>query len=100
MQRTISSEPLEAVEYYPQRNGTAVVLLRDNIEFVEGAEGENGTWQADEVQVVTDMAEADVADNFDQLWVEGETDSKPVKQRLSELEEVCDAMMAIILEEE
>lgn len=100
MRKTYSSEQLESYTYNPLGNGTAVVLLRDNIEFVEGSDGEEGTWQADEVQLVTDLEEDKIADNFNQLWVAGETDEKPVKQRLSELEEVSDAMMAIILGEE
>lgn len=98
MEKTYSSEELEAIKYYPQLDGTAVVLLRDNIEQVET---EDGTyWQADEVSVTTDLTEAEVEDDFDALWVEGETASKPLAQRVSELEELSDAMMAIILGED
>ena len=99
MEKTYSSEELEAIKYYPQANETAVVLLRDNIEFVENEE-QGGYWQADEVSIVTKLPESEIADNFDELWVEGETLSKPLAQRVSELEEINDAIIAIILGED
>ena len=100
MQRTYSSEQLDSVAYFPLQGGTAVVLLRDNIEYVEGGEGENGHWEADEVSTMTTLPESAIADAFDVLWVKGETESKPLEKRIAELEELSDAMMAIILGEE
>lgn len=100
MRKTYSSEQLESFTYNLLNDGNAVVHLRDNIDFIEGTDGEEGTWVADEVVTTTDLPESEVADNFDALWVKSETEAKPVTQRLSELEELSDAMMAIILGEE
>ena len=98
MQKTYSSAELAPVAYYPQIDETAVVLLRDNISYVETEEG--NYWQADEVSVVTTLTETEVEENFDELWVQGETASKPLEQRVAELEEINDAIIAIILGED
>ena len=75
MRKVFSSEELQQIEYYPQSNGKAVVYLRDNIEQ-NARDNDDGSsfdfWQADEVEVVTDVPEGEVADNFDDLWLEGE----------------------------
>ena len=75
MRKVFSSEELQPIEYYPQSDGTAVVYLRDNIEQ-DAKDNDDGTsfdfWKADEVEVVTDLAEGDIAESFETLWLEGE----------------------------
>lgn len=75
MRKVYSSEELQQYEYFPQANGMALVYLRDNIEQ-NAKDNEDGSsfdfWQADEVTVFTDVAEEDVAENFEELWALGE----------------------------
>lgn len=101
MEKTYSSEELAPIEYYPQPDGKALVVLRENIEQ-NYRDNDDGTsfafWQADEVQVVTDLAEDEIEDNFDALWVRGVTESKTVEERLAEIEENQDIIIAAILE--
>lgn len=75
MERTKSSSPLQRYEYYPQRDGTALVVLNDNI--VQGTEqNDDGSsyecWTADQVTVATDMTPVEVAGSFYELWALGE----------------------------
>ncbi len=75
MEKTYSSVELQPVEYRQQDNGKAIVLLRANIEQGTGY-NDDGTsfdlWEADEVMVVTDLAEDEIMENFDDLWSLGE----------------------------
>lgn len=75
MEKVYSSVELQPVEYFPQSDGTAVVLLHDNIEQ-DTKDNEDGSsfdfWSADQVKVVTALAEEQVGDNFELLWSLGE----------------------------
>lgn len=99
MATVMSAEELTRFTYSPLTNGEAIVYLRENIEQVtdETEEGTATYWQADEIQVITDLKEDEIEDNFDTLWVRGETDAKPVKQRLNELEEWASDLTSVIL---
>lgn len=98
MEKVYSPQELEPFTYHPLEDGTALVCLRDNIEEVESEDG--AVWGAYEVQTVTELPFEEVADNFDQLWVKGEMESKSLVQRVSEQEELLDALMAVVLGEE
>lgn len=101
--KTYSSEPLERFAYYPQGDGTAIVLLRDNIEQDAHDESDGSTvtfWQADEVVVRTDLPLEAIDDEFDVLWVRAEAEAKPLAQRVRELEELLDATIAVVLGED
>lgn len=75
MEKTFSSTELQPFEYFPQSDGTALVVLHDNIEQ-DTKDNEDGSsydfWKADEVTVITDLAEEEIADNFESLWALGE----------------------------
>jgi len=91
---------LERVEYHPTPDGMAVAYLRENVTFVEGTEEEPaGHWEADEVIVETDLDEQGVWYAFDRLWVAAETQGKSLAERVAELEDLTDALTAIILDE-
>lgn len=103
MQKTYSSERLERFTYHPQADGTAVVYLRDNIEqdVADSPEGESMEfWKADEVMTVTELGRDEIMENFDALWVKGETEGKTVEQRLAEVEELTETLVAMALGEE
>lgn len=75
MEKTYSSTELQPFEYFPQSDGTSLVVLRDNIERTSMPNDDGSSydsWEADQVTVVTDMAEDDIADNFESLWALGE----------------------------
>lgn len=101
MRRTYSSTPLERIAYFG-RDGKADVYLRDNIE-THAVENEDGVVEvqyiADEVHVETDLPESEVEQNFDALWVKGETESKELSDRVAELESLLDATIAVVLGE-
>jgi hypothetical protein len=103
MEKTFSSRPIEAIEYYPQRDGSAVVYLRENIahEVADSPDGgETEFWTADEVVTVTDLSREEVEEAFDALWVKGETESKSLEQRLAEVEELAEELVTLALGEE
>ncbi|MBP3884244.1 MAG: hypothetical protein J6D54_04825 [Olsenella sp.] len=102
MKRVHSSEPLGRLTYHWLDDGTAIVYLRDNIEHltVETDGGTTEEWVADEVEVRVDMSREEVEEAFDQLWVKGETESKPLSQRVEEIEELLDATIAVVLGED
>lgn len=95
MERTYSTQPLERVAYYPQGDGTAVALLRDNV--AEEVTEDGTVWAADEVQVGTTLSLAEVEERFDELWVRGVTESRPLEERVGELEALLDAAIEVIL---
>ena len=103
MEHTLNSTQPRRVEYWPQSDGTAVVILRENIEK-DWYDNEDGTsvefWRSDEVQAVTDLPESEIEANFDALWVGAETASKTLEERVVEREELLDATMAVALGEE
>lgn len=101
MELSLSSVPLERIDYYPLNDGTALVILRENIEedYRDNADGTSDAfWRADEVKVVTTLPEDEIEANFDSLWVEGETASKTLEQRLAEIEALLGATIDTILE--
>ncbi|WP_165170723.1 hypothetical protein [Adlercreutzia sp. ZJ242] len=103
MERTYSSEPLERFTYHPQCDGTAVVYLHENIEknVADAPEGEDREfWTADEAMTRTTLPFEDVEANFDALWVKAEKEATPFEERLSSVEELIDATMAVVLGEE
>lgn len=102
MERVHSSGELGRFTYHWLDDGSAIVYLRDNIEHVT-VEGEGETyeeWVADEVVTRTDLPIGDIEENFDALWVKGETESRGIESRLAAVEELLDATMAVVLGEE
>ena len=103
MEKVYSSERLERFTYHPQADGTALVYLRENIEedYADRPDGESEAfWCADEVVTVTDLAEDEIEDAFDELWVKGITESKTLEERIGEVEEITEALVAMALGEE
>ncbi|NGM17711.1 hypothetical protein GMI70_06865 [Eggerthellaceae bacterium zg-893] len=98
MRRTFSASPLEPIAYYPQRDGKAKVWLRENIASTKDDEGE--TWEADEVSFETRLSLAQVEANFDDLWVQAETDAQPESVRIAELQEQITALTNVLLFDE
>lgn len=103
MEKVFSSEPLERFTYHEQNDGTAIVYLRENIEkdVADTPEGEAMEfWSADEVKTVTTLGIDEIEDSFDELWVQGVTESKTFEERLGEVEEITEALVAMALGEE
>lgn len=103
MEHTLNTTRPRRFDCYPQSDGSAVVILRENIQkgWHDNEDGATAEfWAADEVQAITDLPESEIEANFDALWVRGETESKTVEERIAELEELLDATMAVALGEE
>ena len=101
MEKTYSAVEPPRISYHPQHDGTAVVLLHENIEkdYYDHPDGTSDEfWTADEVCVVTDLAESEIEANFDALWVNGETSGKTLEERVSELEALLGDTIDTILE--
>lgn len=101
MRKTYSSALLERIAYF-EHDGKADVYLRDNIEM-RTTENEDGVaeveYVADEVHIETNLPESEIEQNFDALWVKGETESKDLSDRVAELENLLDATIAVVLGE-
>lgn len=103
MNKVFSSEPLERFTYHPQNDGSAIVYLRENIEkdFADSPDGDGFEfYQADEVSTTTRLGFDEIEDSFDELWVRGVTESKTLEERLGEVEEITEALVAMALGEE
>lgn len=103
MEKVFSSEPLERFTYHPQNDGTAIVYLRENIEkdFADNPEGDGlEFWKADEVKTMTTLGIDEIEDSFDELWVRGITESKSLEERIGEVEEITETLVAMALGEE
>ena len=99
MRETISTEQLERWVYVSRASQSAIVYLRENIEFVESDE-EDSYWRADECVVETELAESEIEDHFDELWVRASREEMGLEGRIARLEEMLDATMAVVLGEE
>ena len=102
---TYSYEPLERVLYFdhgPARPADA--YLRESVEQVPPREGDPNPgpplWRADEVHVKTWLSEQEVEAAFDELWVEAVAASRPVEERLAELEQTMGALVTVALGKE
>lgn len=102
---TYDEKPLSRVLYFdhgPSRPADA--YLRDNVEQVPPREGDPNPgpplWRADEVHVKTWLSAEEVEAAFDRLWVEAEAASRPVEERLAELEQTMGALVTVALGEE
>ena len=102
--KTYSTSPLERVAYFGYNDGSpADVYLRDNIEEIDvPAEGDDTDanlkqWIADEVHVKTYLPKDEIEENFDALWVQAETNLKPLEQRVAEAEATLDEIITVIL---
>lgn len=90
-----SSQELKAVDYHPRPDGFADIRLRRNIqkvtrEQIDPAGDPIVEWAAEEQYICAQIAEADVADVFDQLWETAVRDSKTLDERLEDAEESAD----------
>ena len=102
--KTYSTSPLERIAYFGYGDGSlADVYLRDQIEEIEvpyEGEEEGATtkqWVAEEVHVKTTLPKEKIEENFDALWVQAETNLKPLEQRVAEAEATLDEIITVIL---
>ena len=85
-----TTEPA-AISYLSRPDGVAEVYLRRNIESFETAEGDTA-WKADEVFFETMLSEEEVADQFDNYFIE-----EP-ETTIDDLVDAIDILTQIILE--
>lgn len=80
-----------AITYMALPKGGADVWLRKNIHEVE-EEGERGEvmrfWECNEVYLHTELTEAEVTDNFEDLYLEYSHPKPTLAERVDALEEV------------
>ena len=89
--RTQYSYEPQRMDYIPQKDGSAEVYLRKNIEEVD--DGEGGTiWEADEVFLKTRLTEEDINGQFDSYFEE------PIEMTIEDLAEAVNILAGLILE--
>lgn len=100
MEKEYSSKPMLPWEYYPQHDGTAVVVLRKNIER-DVKDNDDGTsyefWKADTpLFTVTDLPLTEIEANFDALWYQAEREQMTDAQWRADIESALLDLMEVI----
>lgn len=97
--KTLSPSSLDPVYYHDRGNGFADVCLRKNIVHVDATEGDDMSldhYEADEVQLVTQLTSDEVLAAFDGLWDAAIREQMTPGERMAELEtQNVDLQMAL-----
>ena len=89
--KTFYSEEPDRIAYYPQKDGSAEVYLRQNI--AQEPDGEGGTvWTADEVFLRTHLSREDIEEQFETYFEEN------IETTIEDLAEAIEILTGIILE--